>query len=307
MRYILIVMLQALLAGPAAAGLLDGGSGGEGFGLSTIKPAAGTFLAYALPTRPLYKGLREAKFAAGIFKFEAEEGGGSVYKPYLKQSLPGSGGALGAVYGLSAHWGVTALVAYARSDGEFSKSALYALTYPAQPVNGKDEQSNFTSAINLVWDPFSGENFRFPIMLGLSYSNISQKAEIPISFQATSPVNRSGHVGSASDEINVHELGFSIGLAPQFNTGPIRWVPFLVGISPLTDAEHTYTERDFTTGEVAKQKFKSDETGADGGGVQVIFRPWNLTYTYMIPMLTDIKKSEGEKLSIHTLSFSRKF
>ncbi len=299
MKLVFSFLMMVSFGAQAWAGALDGifTPGGRGTGVINIRPALGNLFARSLPTTPLEKGLLEGKVAVGVFKMGQDKDGASI-----KQSLPGSGGALSLLYGFSKHWGVTAIAGFAGAKGDFQRINPYGNV--GDIVSGKPEQKAVNAALNLVWDGFSGDNFRLPVMLGLSYLKYSESLSIPFTILQGPLIN---HRGVMSEDYSYDEFGYSLGLAPQFNTGQFRWVPFFFSTSAVNKGKRKYMERDLDTGQVYTATPNTEESGTVVTGIQVVYRPWNLSYSYISPSLSDVRPQDGNTMSSHTLTFSRKF
>ena len=282
-----------------------------GFGGTVIQPALGELMVHSFPTTPLSKGLFETKVTPAYFTVskkmgEPSQGQGNYY---IDETVKGPGVSVGVLYGFSEHWGMSALAAYAQDKGDISVGNSYVqnLGGPGQVLanNGTASDRGVTLGVNLIYDHFSGENFRLPMMLGVSYLNYSGSAETDINFNATP--GHAGHAGLASEQYSNSGVGFTAGLAPQFNTGPFRWVFLIFAAEAVSSTKGSYRETDLTTGQTAQDPTWSDDShGVEGGGITAVYRPWNVSFTYLAPFLSSGPDRHLD-VSVYSLTWTKKW
>ena len=233
--------------------------------------------ALALPTNPLVKGALDLKLVPAYAEYNDRLNGASPQPGQLSHNLDTSGYGVGvsANYSLTNHFGVSAVAAMASMSGHY---------FDGQSL---DDKGCIASA-NLVFDPFSGDNFRLPLMVGLGYVNdVTQQQSTP---------------GVWRDVYAAKHPVVPIGLAPQFNTGFIRWVGFLYG-APDWIAAKNY--------EMCGPSNSTTCNGGGGGaqaGISVIYRPWDIGLTYILPGLFN-NGHQGESISrnIFSLTIQHRF
>lgn len=264
---------------------------GGGFGGTTIEPALGELMVHSIPTTPLSKGLLQTKLTPAYFTESKKVGSPSASNGnyYIDETVQGPGFSVGAVYGFSEHWGVSAVAAYAQDKGSIADGNPYAqnLGSPNQVLvnNGSVSDRGFSSGVNVIYDHFSGGNFRMPAMIGVSYLNYSGATWTDLNFNAQPGL--AGHLGRADEQYRNSGPGITAGLAPQFNAGPFRWVFLAFAAEAVSSAKGSYKETDLTTGRsVTDPNWPNPSHGVEGGGLIAVFRPWNISLTYLAPFLS---------------------
>ena len=235
------------------------------------KGTLGYVMASALPTKPMAQGALDIHLSPAYVQYTDNPA-----DPGLKAS--GFGFGASALYSLTDHWGVGGLLGYAKMTGNDSNSDQFA-------ANG------YIATGNVVYDPFSGDNFRLPIIAGIGYeSDVEQEQS-----QSIDGVNFGS--GAWRDIYISRQMGWSAGLAPQFNTGFLRWIVFAYVESPISKAQAF--DRNFGT------LRPNGNTGSQGAGVTVVYRPWNLSFTYMPSFTNDV--GYGETDNVYALNFQHRF
>ncbi len=153
-------------------------------------------------------------------------------------------------------------------------------------------------AISVVFDPAGGKtSFRFPITLGAGYTSLKGDAG-PIAGTFSSPA-RSGHAGNAEATYKSDQPTLYLALAPQWDTGSVRWAPFTFVSAGLNKTTNTPIVRDLTTGETASTSYTSVNNAVFGAGLELKYLPWNLSFS-IIPKVP----GNDVSLSAYTLNWS---
>ncbi len=136
-----------------------------------------------------------------------------------------------------------------------------------------------------IYDPFSGDNFRLPILAGFGHMDVSSKFDYPVNpkvFPSGYKIKR------------VNSPGPVFGFSPQFNTGKwLRWEPFFIVWRP----------NNHSTCEGPSCSSQDDEHTDPGptGGLNVVIRPWNMAFQY----IPSIGAKSGS--SFYALRFAHSF
>ncbi len=234
---------------------------------SDMKEMMGYLLASSLPTQPLSSGALDVQVAPGYDEYSlANNCLGCDGQTNSQWTMNGFGASASADYALSDHWGVGLLGGYGQLSGiDFSGNSANA--------NG-----TIASAV-VIYDPFSGDNFRMPFIGGLGYRNLIE--------------NDAGNM-----IYNAQGFSYSAGIAPQFNTGFLRWTLFGYIVSGTPNAE--------TLQGLSGLSRNSAANTAAGGGITVAYRPLKfLSFTYIPSWATEV--GSGEKNNVYVFSFSHRF
>ncbi len=231
----------------------------------------GYLMASSLPTRPLESKALDVQVSPGYDEYSLNNTCPQCPNSINSQwNMKGYGASASAVYALSDHWGIGVMGGYGHLSGvDFS---------------GKNAYANGTIAsANIIYDPFSGDNFRMPIIGGLGYRNLIEN-------------------DASSTLYNAQGFSYSAGIAPQFNTGFLRWTVFGYIISGAPTVETLQVTNQGTT---ALLKAPSVNT-ASGGGISVIYRPLRfISFTYIPAWATQLGSNESG--SIYVFTFSHRF
>lgn len=245
----------------------------------------GAALSRGVLTYPLRKGELQTKLAPAYVKneFDSVEWGNHFYA-----HMDGWAFTAAATYGLSEHWGVNVLAAYADVGGPHSVNfnspcpgagcASPPFSTPKAPgrtaFDGRGAGDGWAAAASLVWDPRSGEGFRFPVFLGLGYWLADESADNQTLGLKVAATLRSPAV--------------LLGLSPAFNVGAFRVVGFVMRFHPLKDTDLTISDYDPATGSVSASKdfsLPGTSYGATGAaGLELTYRPWGLGVTWVPPI-----------------------
>lgn len=238
---------------------------------SDIKEMMGYLMASSLPTKPLSSGALDVSVSPGYDQYTLFQNcsGSCPSTPNSTWKMSGEGVGTSLMYSLTDHWGIGVMAGYGHLSGtDFS---------------GNEASSNGSLAnADIVFDPFSGNNFRLPFLAGLGYRNLLE--------------NDAGF----GNIYNAQGFAFDAGLAPQFNTGFLRWILFGYIISGTPTAQTSQA----TSSGSALLPSSADNTAA-GGGISVVYRPLNLTLTYIPAWATEV--GNGEKSNVYSFTYSHRF
>ena len=229
-----------------------------------MKEMMGYLLASALPTRPISPGALDLRLSPAYDYYTLPSSNG--YQD-IEWKLSGYGVGASAVYAFTGHWAAAGMFGY----GELS---------------GTDGQGNtprsagYVTTANVIYDPFSGDDFRLPIMAGLGYRNMVEEDALC----------------SAGVCFDAKGLALDAGAAPQINTGFLRWVLFGYLLTGEPSARLSQP-----SGLVSEPS----QNIAGGAGVSVIYRPWNMAATYIPAATTNV--AHGETNSVYALTFQHRF
>ncbi|MDE2490242.1 MAG: hypothetical protein KGM24_05305 [Elusimicrobia bacterium] len=192
------------------------------------------------------------------------------------------GGAGSVVYGLTDHFavGFTGL--------GFSGKGSYHIPSGNSAVTGGSYDmttSGLIAAGSVVWDCFSGDGFRLPVLVGLNYESMHDESRNVLDGSG----NSLGTLGN-----NLDSAGVQFGFSPQFNTGPVRWEPFVLSYLPFAHEKQTQN------GTTYDDSLRSD-TGGPQPGLNVLYRPWNLSFFYTL----GVSKAKGTH--VYSLRWAKSF
>jgi hypothetical protein len=265
------IFTKAVRASGVVGLLFSCASFGQAYSYYSDKAILGYLMTSAVPTKPLARGAFDVKVSPGY----------SVYKDAADSTVPqdfkmsGYGVGASADYGLTNHWGVAAMFGYARMTGtDF-------LGLPATA------QGSLASG-NIIFDPFSGERFRLPIMFGVGYENNTQTG----SSVASTPL------GSSQVLFASKGLTTNLAVAPQWNTRYVGFGPFFYSMSLAGKSTSAPAL-------VAREGNQSQNSGAVGAGFTVVYRPWDLSATYIPSFTNDV--SHGETSSVYSMTLQHRF
>ena len=142
--------------------------------------------------------------------------------------------------------------------------------------------SGYLASGYLLYDPFSGENFGLPLLLGLSQSYDD--------LETSQPVN------GYPQKTTANGFGLMLGLSPQFNLWKLRLAPYgALSLSPNPSG----CTNDSNNCHVAEYDPSFPYQTVGGAGISVIWRPWNLAFT------SSMTTSVGT--SAYTLKWTKSF
>lgn len=310
------LLILFILLGPTAGFcgegwyvLLDGMrlSSGGATGSTPANDLLSVTMAHSIPTKPFSPGSYEFKISPGSVVQKREMRTGD--KNYMHE-VKGLAGALSLTYGLSHHFGLNFTAGYAKGDDGEMKKNIEGYSSIDTTFTGKHSNDRgYLFAANLVYDPYSNpEGFRLPIMTGISYTQASGRYEVPFTFETncsftdcTSRPNRIGHKGKETESYDIGGAGIFLSVSPQFNTGPVRWIPFAFVSSPLQTTKIEFVQSDLTTGESKVSQYEVDGKIVGGLGLGIVYHSWNLGYTYIPPISMDLYN----KMEVHALTWSK--
>jgi len=300
--FLLIVLAHAPGA-YAGVGLLDyPTSSVEGLGSGwAATHALGLIMARVIPSRPLSSGLNTVKIAAGYFDYEKKESSEGSSSGFHQQDT-GWAGSLSYTHGFSPHFGLCLISGLGDAAGDITMAPPGSTTMHT----GDSTHEARGIAASLIVDPFKDpEGFRLPLILGLSYSKASgQRGPILYTMEDEDGL-RTGHLGSVMETYTWEKPGYFVGLAPQMNLGPFRGVLFAFRLQIFGEPDVYYEEKDLTTGEVASKKARPELFGAGGLGMELVYRPWNLSFSHIFATQSWSDLAGGEEISFTALTWSK--
>ena len=238
---------------------------------SDIKEMMGYLMASSLPTKPLASGALDVSVSPGYDQYSLSEScsGSCPPTPNSTWKMNGEGVGTSALYSLTDHWGIGVMAGYGHLSGtDFS--------------GNKASSNGVLANADIAFDPFSGNNFRLPILFGLGYRNLVE--------------NESG----SGNIYNAQGFSYDAGIAPQFNTGFLRWILFGYIVSGTPTAQTSQA----TNSGSALLPSSADNTAA-GGGISVVYRPLNFSLTYIPAWATEV--GHGEKNNVYSFTYSHRF
>jgi hypothetical protein len=234
----------------------------------------GSFLTYALPTDSMEEGQWYAKVVPGYFR----DSGNNEGKTLVQFDTQGAGMSVRLLRALSDHWGVGFQAVYARSaSGNAQQISFGAQGFDAQANNRLSlplQLSAYSAMAEVVYDPLSGPGFRMPMVLGLSVNTIEATTEGTFQFQGNSFYAKSRTVPTLSP-------GLVAGLAPQESWGPVRFIPFVVGMYRFQKFDRLHRLENLTTGQVVETKEKPYRHASLHLGITLKYTPWDIAVSYV--------------------------
>lgn len=278
-----------------------------------IKHSLGVLTAKSFPTFPIDEGQYVLKTSGSMVSQKSSPQGYSGSSTgeaatSTKTEDEGWGLALTYLWGQSKKIAYSFTAAYAKNSGSISSNRIIPEASTTTNQAGDHSDKGYFLTANLIYDPFSNfEKFRMPLMLGISYSNASGKWG-PLSFIYDSGT-RAGHNGVVEQTYEWGGPGWSGGVSIQYPTGPFRWVLFFAVVNPFSKNKTKYTQSDLTTGESVTYENEDEQTGGEGGGIELVYMPWNLSIAYYPTFINDVDTSsrEGESLTSFSISWSMDF
>jgi hypothetical protein len=234
----------------------------------------GGFITYGLPTESMEKGHWYAKVVPGYFR----DSGSNDGKTLAQFDAQGAGISVRMLYALSDHWGVGIQGVYARSaEGSAQMVSFGAQGFEAQGnsrISLPLQLSAYSGVAEVVYDPMTGQGFRVPMLLGLTLSTIDATTEGTFQFQGNSFYTKSKTVPMVSP-------GLVAGIAPQHSWGPIRFIPFVVGMYRFDKFERTHRLENVTTGEVVESQGQPQRHASLHLGISLKYIPWDISVSYI--------------------------
>lgn len=220
--------------------------------------------------------------------------------------MEGVGISAHVIYAFSEHWGMSLSGAYARSiSGTANAVAVGPTTRFADPQNSKlslpTELSNFGIQGQLIYDPFSGDGFRLPVIVGAGVVSADQRTED--TFQAAGATLRAS---IKTDEVIPL---FMAGLAPQQTVGPFRIIPFGSAFLFLESFQTTRRLENLTNGQASQGSAGALRPVIVNLGLSVKYLPWNLGFSYVKGgiLLNERMKAFASDASLWTVTWDRAF
>jgi len=262
----------------------------------------GSFITYALPTESMEEGKWYAKAVPGYFL----DSGSNDGKTLAQFDMQGAGISARVLKALSDHWGVGFQAVYARSaSGSAQTVSLGAQGFEAQGNSRLSlplQVSAYSAMAELVYDPMSGPGFRLPMMLGLSLNMIDATSEGTFQFQGNSFYAKNKTLPRLSP-------GLVVGIAPQESWGPVRFIPFAVGMYRFDKFERFHRLINTTTGEVSESRDEPLRHGSAHLGITLLYTPLDLAFSYVRAgiYLGPHEQPFNSQTELFTLSWSKTF
>ena len=216
------------------------------------------FMPYTFPLQPLKGGQWTVQLDPAYFTTREQEGNGGSLGPGPVDRLSGFGGAAGIDYAFNSHAALGLLGAYFSGSGNETGSNPY---YQASA----SDKGSFEGLVAIL-DPFSGDGFRLPFVLAGGPLSASTTINYPA-------VSGGPSSGPSVTQTKAGNLGYMVGVDPQLNTGRyLRWEPFFQVTS--------VTEDSTCAGAECSNSPPTDSSPGASAGVNVVWRPYNLSFFY---------------------------
>lgn len=234
----------------------------------------GSFYTYALPTESIEQGHWYMKVVPGYFR----DSGSNDGKTLAQFDSQGAGISIRFLHALSDHWGIGFQGVYARSVA----GSAQTVSLGAQGIDSQGNSrlalplqlSAYSGMAEVVYDPFTGQGFRMPILFGLTFSTIDATSEGTFQFQGNSFYAKNKTLPQVSP-------GVAIGIAPQHSWGPVRFIPFVVGMHRFEKFERSHRLENLTTGQVVDTKGEPLNHSSVHLGITLKYTPWDLAVSYV--------------------------
>ena len=254
----------------------------------------GIIMSYGVPTDPMHEGEWRVKVSPGYIINQDNTDSMAAGKIDLK----GWGAAATVTHSFSEHWGAafvaggnsmsghTPVIETMNTRVEQTARSLFGTGFFAV---GDAHSRGVLAAASLVWDHWTGDGFRLPILVGLSYVDMTETTDF-----------KSGGakvVGTQSSP------GVYLGIIPQFNIWKVRAAPFITFSGAFNASHIKLTSYNPGTGAEIKTMNLVDSENSDNRqthtlGVSLGYIPLGLSFTY-IP--------DVEGITAYTMTFNRKF
>lgn len=234
----------------------------------------GSFITYALPTESLEEGKWYAKAVPGYFL----DSGSNDGKTLAQFNMQGAGMSVRLLRALSDHWGVGFQAVYARSaSGSAQQISFGSQGFEAQANSRLAlplQLSAYSGMAEVVYDPMSGPGFRLPMLLGFTLSTIDATTEGTFQFQGNS-------FYAKNKTVPVVSPGIVAGIAPQESWGPVRFIPFVVGMYRFEKFERLHRLENLTTGQVVETRGEPLSHASLHLGITLKYVPWDIAVSYV--------------------------
>jgi hypothetical protein len=276
----------------------------------------GSSLSGLFPVEPLAKGQSQIN-VAGLY-YTATESHNSLNDDgfFLDKKYSGGGGSVSWIYGLSEHWSVSAVGAYAAGTNDFTVSAggssfpISNLVAGNPLMHGTGTDSGGMGAVTAAYDPTSPEGrFKFPMIAGLVYVNSTASAQTPFTI-TQGPF--AGQSATKTEQTKVSGPAPVLGFAPEFDAWTFRLMPFFYAVLPI-GASSNYTGQVTANGRLVQASNGTNATGGSGTsdsfhgivdlGARVIYRPWGLGLTWIPAIYFPLA---GARIQLYSLTWSRR-
>ena len=265
---------------------------------------------HAVPTSPLKAGLKELKITPAYitsYSHNATGGGQSLEqsagKSFSDNVASGFGLSAAWLQGISEHWGWTVSATFSRMSGKTFAFGDHAANGSLVKRHDANEIGTaFQGAAMVIYDPFEGEGFRLPLFAGYGFLHQRQSAK----YRARSTTLAGSPEISYTSEFTAFIPGAVFGASPQFNTGPLRWTPFIaIQLKHNNPAFDNIVKNETTGAELSRLESNNGDPFLGTLGLGVRYKPWDLDFKY-IPNITGMTE-EGLGASVYSISKTFKF
>lgn len=234
----------------------------------------GSFATYAIPTDGMEEGHWYVKAVPGYFR----DSGSNDGKTLAQFDAQGAGISVRFLRSLSDHWGVGFQGVYARTAaGNAQQISFGAQGFDAQGNSRLSlplQISAYSAMAEVVYDPMSGPGLRIPMLFGLSLSTIDATTEGTFQFQGNS-------FYAKNKTLPLLSPGLVAGIAPQESWGPIRFIPFAVGMYRFDKFERLHRLENLTTGQVVETRGEPLSHASLHLGITLKYTPWDIAVSYV--------------------------
>lgn len=254
---------------------------------------------YGVPLSPIKKGLKEltvtpARISASVQGVSTDNlqnpadtlesrstSSNFSYLNYKENESSGFAGIISYFHAVGDKWGYAVNFSHVRLTGSLFAMAEYGGDSDPTLENkflAEEEGDSTQLMAYVIYDPFAGseKSYSLPLFLGMGFYDSFQKATG--SFAINTTTNGSTTV-SYSAEIDTISVGFLVGGSFQFNTGKIRWSPFILGFIPLETPQY-FINATTSNGTVIINEERQDDGGDSillSGGLAVAYEPWGIS------------------------------
>jgi hypothetical protein len=262
----------------------------------------GGFLTYAMPTESMEEGKWYVKVVPGYFLDSGVHDGEKL----VQFDAQGAGMTVRFLRALSDHWGVGFQGIYARTvSGNAQQISLGARGFE-NPGNSRLGlpllYSAYSAVAEVVYDPFTGQGFRFPMFVGLSLTALDATTEGTFQFQGNSFYTK-----NKTRPIPVP--GIAVGIAPQQSWGPFRFIPFAVARHDFQKMNRLHRLQDLSTGQVVESGGVPHTYSSLHMGITLKYIPWDLSVSYVRAglIIANHAAPVDSQTELFTLAWSKAF
>lgn len=255
----------------------------------------GAILSYGVPTDPIHPGEWRVKVSPGYIINKDQSDSFNAGKIDMK----GWGASAAVTRGLSDHWGAAFVVGGNAMTGRtpvtnsmndnINQNARTLFGLANAYASGETSSHGVLAAASLIWDYWTGDGFRLPILVGLGYLDMTETSDYK--------------AGGAKVMGTLSSPSVYLGIVPQFNVWKVRVAPFVTFSDALSASHVKLTSYNPSTGATIKTLDLVDSVNSDNRqthtlGVAFNYIPWGLGFTY-------IPNTEG--ITAYTITYNRKF